>query len=100
MTRSPKIEQLSQKTRSDPRWSSIVARDASADGKFYYAFKTTGVYCRASARPAWCGQKTWSISRLAQERRKPDFVLASDAARSGRYFRTKRRQDREDLPPD
>jgi hypothetical protein len=89
MTRPPKIEQLSHKTRSDSRWSSIVARDASAVGKFYYAFKTTGVHCRASARPAWCGQKTWSISRLAQERRKPDFVLACDASPIRQVFPNK-----------
>lgn len=30
----------------DPRWASVVARDASADGSFYYSVKTTGVYCR------------------------------------------------------
>jgi AraC family transcriptional regulator of adaptative response/methylated-DNA-[protein]-cysteine methyltransferase len=32
----------------DPRWTAIVARDASADGKFWYSVKTTGVYCRPS----------------------------------------------------
>ena len=41
-------------TLSDPRWAAIVARDAAADGAFYYSVKTTGVYCRPScaARPA------------------------------------------------
>ena len=33
---------------SDPRWASVVARDAQADGRFYYSVKTTGVYCRPS----------------------------------------------------
>src|SRR5688572_28265545 len=28
------------------RWRAIRSRDAAADGKFYYAVKTTGVYCR------------------------------------------------------
>jgi AraC family transcriptional regulator of adaptative response/methylated-DNA-[protein]-cysteine methyltransferase len=32
----------------DPRWQSMVARDAAADGKFFYSVKTTGVYCRPS----------------------------------------------------
>jgi AraC family transcriptional regulator of adaptative response/methylated-DNA-[protein]-cysteine methyltransferase len=32
----------------DPRWAAIVARDASADGQFFYAVATTGVYCRPS----------------------------------------------------
>src|SRR2546423_1126767 len=38
----------------DPRWAALRARDASADGTFFYSVKTTGVYCRPScaARPA------------------------------------------------
>ena len=32
----------------DPRWAAVVARDAEADGVFYYSVKTTGVYCRPS----------------------------------------------------
>jgi AraC family transcriptional regulator of adaptative response/methylated-DNA-[protein]-cysteine methyltransferase len=36
------------------RWASVQAHDKSADGKFFYAVKTTGVFCRPScpARPA------------------------------------------------
>ena len=39
---------------SDPRWAAVLARDASADGTFFYGVRTTGVYCRpscASRRP-------------------------------------------------
>ena len=41
-------------TAQDPRWQSVRHRDATADGQFVYAVKTTGVYCRPScaARPA------------------------------------------------
>ena len=35
-------------TVSDSRWASVVARDAGADGMFYYSVETTGVYCRPS----------------------------------------------------
>lgn len=47
-------EILATATVNDPRWSSVVARDPAADGKFVYSVKTTGVYCRPScaARPA------------------------------------------------
>jgi AraC family transcriptional regulator, regulatory protein of adaptative response / methylated-DNA-[protein]-cysteine methyltransferase len=40
--------------KGDPRWAAIRARDARADGAFFYSVKTTGVYCRPScaARPA------------------------------------------------
>jgi AraC family transcriptional regulator of adaptative response/methylated-DNA-[protein]-cysteine methyltransferase len=30
----------------DPRWQIVLRRDAGADGAFFYAVKTTGVYCR------------------------------------------------------
>jgi len=33
---------------ADPRWAAVVGRDASADGRFYYAVASTGVYCRPS----------------------------------------------------
>lgn len=41
-------------TERDPRWAAVRRRDASADGTFFYAVRTTGVYCRPScaARPA------------------------------------------------
>jgi len=35
-------------TVNDPRWASILARDAAVDGSFYYSVRTTGVYCRPS----------------------------------------------------
>lgn len=41
-------------TLGDARWPQVQARDASADGRFWYSVRTTGVYCRPScaARPA------------------------------------------------
>jgi AraC family transcriptional regulator of adaptative response/methylated-DNA-[protein]-cysteine methyltransferase len=44
---STSVESI-QFTKNDPRWPLVVARDAGADGKFYYSVKTTGVYCRPS----------------------------------------------------
>jgi len=35
-------------TLSDPRWAAVVARDAAADGRFFYSVRSTGVYCRPS----------------------------------------------------
>ncbi len=37
----------------DPRWASLVSHDRSADGTFFYAVISTGVYCRPS-----CGART------------------------------------------
>ena len=36
------------RTLADPRWASVIARDAAADGQFCYSVRTTGVYCRPS----------------------------------------------------
>lgn len=33
---------------ADPRWTAVVERDRRADGRFVYAVRTTGVYCRPS----------------------------------------------------
>jgi len=41
------------KLPNDPRWNAVEARDASADGTFWYSVRTTGVYCRPS-----CGSRT------------------------------------------
>lgn len=35
-------------TEADPRWAQVMARDARADGAFFYSVATTGVYCRPS----------------------------------------------------
>ena len=32
----------------DAAWAAVCAREATADGQFYYAVRTTGVYCRPS----------------------------------------------------
>lgn len=51
------IHSVPTKTQDDPRWQDVLARDPAADGRFVYAVKTTGVYCRPScpsrqAKPA------------------------------------------------
>ena len=35
-------------TAQDPRWAAVLARDPQADDTFFYAVRTTGVYCRPS----------------------------------------------------
>lgn len=53
MTRTPTSRQADQAahaaaTQADRRWAAVVARDAQADGSFWYSVQTTGVYCRPS----------------------------------------------------
>ena len=54
----------------DPRWAAVVARDAKADGKFFYSVKTTGVYCRPScaSRLARPENVAFHVTRAAAER--------------------------------
>lgn len=51
---APTAAERTALTEADPRWARVQARDASADGQFFYSVRTTGVYCRPScgARPA------------------------------------------------
>jgi AraC family transcriptional regulator, regulatory protein of adaptative response / methylated-DNA-[protein]-cysteine methyltransferase len=54
----------------DTRWAAVRARDASADGSFFYSVKTTGVYCRPScaARPARPENVAFHATAAAAER--------------------------------
>ena len=45
---STQAEALAAGVRSDGRWEAVLQRSAEADGTFYYAVRTTGVYCRPS----------------------------------------------------
>jgi AraC family transcriptional regulator of adaptative response/methylated-DNA-[protein]-cysteine methyltransferase len=44
---SPKPANLAR-TAKDPRWHRVIKRDPSADGSFWYAVATTGIYCKPS----------------------------------------------------
>jgi AraC family transcriptional regulator of adaptative response/methylated-DNA-[protein]-cysteine methyltransferase len=54
MNMTTRSERLAAATLNDPRWADVVQRNRSADGRFVYSVRTTGVYCRPScaARPA------------------------------------------------
>jgi len=42
------MDSLATDITQDPRWGSIVTRDKTADGTFWYSVATTGVFCRPS----------------------------------------------------
>ena len=60
------------RTQSDPRWAAVVARDAHADGTFFYSVRTTGVYCRPSC-----------AARVARPENVAFHASAHDAERAG-----------------
>ena len=55
---------------NDPRWAAVLSHDASADGRFFYSVRTTGVYCRPScaARAARPENIAFHASAEAAER--------------------------------
>jgi len=76
----------------DDRWEAVRRRDRAADGRFVYAVRTTGVYCRPScgARLARRENVSFHLSCLAAEaagfrpckRCRPDLLV--DDAQAGR----------------
>lgn len=59
-------------TEQDWRWQAIATRDHKLDGTFYYAVKTTGVYCRPSCP-----------SRMSKPDNVSFFLNCEDAERAG-----------------
>ncbi len=64
---------VAPRTADDHRWDAVVGRDRSADGRFVYAVRTTGVYCRPTC-----------ASRLPK-RGNVTFFDTTDAARAAGF---------------
>jgi AraC family transcriptional regulator, regulatory protein of adaptative response / methylated-DNA-[protein]-cysteine methyltransferase len=64
----------------DSRWQAVVDRDPRADGAFFFAVRTTGVFCRPS-----CASR-------APRRENVEFFTTSDAAEHAGYRPCKRCQ--------
>jgi AraC family transcriptional regulator of adaptative response/methylated-DNA-[protein]-cysteine methyltransferase len=62
---------MMNRTQPDARFAAIAARDRSADGKFYYSVRTTGVYCRPS-----CGSRLPLPSNVAFHETREDAERA------------------------
>jgi AraC family transcriptional regulator of adaptative response/methylated-DNA-[protein]-cysteine methyltransferase len=56
----------------EARWAAVVRRDRAADGVFYYAVRTTGVYCRPSC-----------AARLARREHVGFYVTRGEAEQAG-----------------
>jgi AraC family transcriptional regulator of adaptative response/methylated-DNA-[protein]-cysteine methyltransferase len=64
-----KIAQLAPPVFAGRAWQQVLARDASADGQFVYAVKSTGIYCRPSCpsrRPERKNVSFFSSNELAE----------------------------------
>jgi len=54
-------------TVQDSHWQSVLHRDASADGRFVYAVRTTGIYCRPSCPSRMAKQENVSFYATCAE---------------------------------
>ncbi len=57
----------------DPRWRRILARDATADGQFWYSVATTGVYCRPSCPSRHANPANVAIHDTLDDARRTGF---------------------------
>jgi AraC family transcriptional regulator of adaptative response/methylated-DNA-[protein]-cysteine methyltransferase len=85
--RSLEIKKEVKPTSADPRWPLVVARDVSADGGFFYAVKTTGIYCRPSC-----------AARLARPENVSFFETSAAAEKAGFRPCKRCRPDQPGLP--
>ena len=69
---------MNTSAEQDPRWQALALRAPDADGVFYYAVRTTGVYCRPSC-----------AARLAKPENVQFYATCEEAEKAG--FRPCRR---------
>lgn len=68
------------------RWDAVAGRDRAADGRFVYAVRTTGIYCRP-----WCPSRRPSRANVA-------YFEGCDAAEQAGFRPCKRCAPRSDTP--
>ncbi|MEX3009497.1 bifunctional DNA-binding transcriptional regulator/O6-methylguanine-DNA methyltransferase Ada [Hoeflea sp. TYP-13] len=61
------VEMSRQQMTDDDRWQAVQERDASADGQFVFAVRTTGIYCRPSCSSRAALRKNVAFYGNAQE---------------------------------
>jgi AraC family transcriptional regulator of adaptative response/methylated-DNA-[protein]-cysteine methyltransferase len=60
-------------TLDDPRWQRVLARDATADGEFFYSVATSGVYCRPSCASRRAKPEHVAFHLTAEDARRAEF---------------------------
>lgn len=82
---------MTRVTPTDARWQAVMARDRASDGRFVYAVRSTGIYCRPSCpsrRPRRNQVTFYDLPALAERegfracrRCQPDGVALVDPTR-------------------
>ncbi|ARW09061.1 Bifunctional transcriptional activator/DNA repair enzyme AdaA [Bacillus atrophaeus] len=58
---------VEKKNLPDEKWNAIVNNDSSYDGEFYYAVKTTGIFCRPSCKSRVPNKENVRIFQTAEQ---------------------------------
>ncbi|HLI10996.1 MAG TPA: bifunctional DNA-binding transcriptional regulator/O6-methylguanine-DNA methyltransferase Ada [Alphaproteobacteria bacterium] len=82
------MDSVNIKSGDDERWRAVLAADASRDGSFVYAVRSTGIYCRPS-----CPSRRPKRDRVT-------FYPIPEAAEQAGYRPCRRCRPREVAPPD
>lgn len=69
----PKHDMRTAPMTDDEKWRTVLAKDASADGRFFYSVKTTGVYCRPSCPSRTALRKNVAFYETADQAEKAGF---------------------------
>ena len=64
---APRTAEAQSADVDEARWRAVKARDASADGSFYYAVASTGVFCRPSCAARLPRRENVSFHRTTAE---------------------------------
>ena len=83
---TPKPSEENPYSTNEARWQSVISRDKEADGKFFYAISTTGIYCYPSCP-----------SRLALRANTHFFETSIEAEQAG-FRPCKRCKSNQDTP--
>jgi AraC family transcriptional regulator, regulatory protein of adaptative response / methylated-DNA-[protein]-cysteine methyltransferase len=75
----------------DTRWQAVIVRDRNFDGHFYYAVRTTGVYCRPSCAARLAKPENVSFYETPEEAERAGFrpckrCKPGEPALSGQLF--------------
>ncbi|CAM2858185.1 bifunctional transcriptional activator/DNA repair enzyme AdaA [Paenibacillus sediminis] len=62
-----------QETLTDEKWQAIIHNDHSYDGHFFYAVKTTGIFCRPSCKSRPPKRENICLFRTADEALSANF---------------------------
>jgi AraC family transcriptional regulator of adaptative response / methylphosphotriester-DNA alkyltransferase methyltransferase len=67
------VEMKAEEQMPEEKWQAIISNDASYDGRFIYAVKTTGIFCRPSCKSKVPNKENVRLFENAEQARSAHF---------------------------